>query len=200
MLVSPKPAPTVIPSSCSPVGPAQVGNKNKRARCPMEPKKIFMLVAAFAILLFLKTPADAKSIGQIFQNQPAASQKSRLEVPQGWKVFRGHSGLVVLHPAGWQIQERKDGGFIGLRPGSEGGPTALVVVQPSRKSMGERQGWWKGAGQIFPDLFPGWLSPGAAWLHKILRSQWLRWLTVSRISPFGGSPCASSKARRGPST
>jgi hypothetical protein len=113
-----------------------------------------MLVAVFAILLFLKTPADAKSIGQIFQNQPAASQKSRLEVPQGWKVFRGHSGLVVLHPAGWQIQERKDGGFIGLRPGSEGGPTALVVVQPIAEIDGRASGVVEGVGQIFPDLFP----------------------------------------------
>jgi hypothetical protein len=91
----------------------------------------------------------------IYQSQDqSTAQKTRLEIPQGWQVYRGQTGLVVIHPKGWKIQERPNGAFLGYRPGGSGGATAVVLVEPIQKIEGQATGVVSGIGQIFPDLFP----------------------------------------------
>jgi hypothetical protein len=84
----------------------------------------------------------------------SAPQKHRIQLPSGWKVFQGERGLIVLHPAGWQIQERPNGAFLAYRPGPEGGATAVVLAEPIQQIEGPAMGVVQGVGQIFPDLFP----------------------------------------------
>jgi hypothetical protein len=84
----------------------------------------------------------------------AAPRQVRLEIPPGWTVFRGPSGLIVPHPAGWNVRERGDGGFAASCPNAEGRAVALVYVQPIAKIEGRSAGIIQGLGQIAPDLFP----------------------------------------------
>jgi hypothetical protein len=83
-----------------------------------------------------------------------AAQRVSMQIPPGWTVFRGQSGLIVPHPAGWTVRERGDGGFAAYRPGQDGGAIALVYVQPIAKIEGRSAGVIQGLGQIAPDLFP----------------------------------------------
>lgn len=84
----------------------------------------------------------------------AAPRQVRLEIPPGWTVFRGPSGLIVPHPAGWIVRERGDGGFTASCPNAEGRAVALIYVQPIAKIEGRSAGVIQGLGQIAPDLFP----------------------------------------------
>ncbi len=84
----------------------------------------------------------------------AAPQQVNMPIPPGWTVFRGPSGLIVPHPAGWNVQERGDGGFAAFCPNAEGRAVALVYVQPIAKIDGRSAGVVQGLGQIAPDLFP----------------------------------------------
>ncbi len=77
-----------------------------------------------------------------------------MEIPPGWTVFRGQSGLVVPHPAGWNVKERGDGGFVAFRPDPQGKAVAVVYVQPIAKIEGRSAGVVQGLGRIAPDLFP----------------------------------------------
>jgi nucleoid DNA-binding protein len=85
----------------------------------------------------------------------SAPRQVRLEIPPGWTVFRGPSGLIVPHPAGWNVQERGDGGFAAFCPGQDGGAIAVVYVQPIAKIEGRAASVALGLGQIAPELFPG---------------------------------------------
>jgi hypothetical protein len=38
-------------------------------------------------------------------------QQNRFEIPAGWTVYRGQSGLIIAHPPGWIVQERGKGVF-----------------------------------------------------------------------------------------
>lgn len=77
-----------------------------------------------------------------------------MEIPPGWTVYRGQSGLVVPHPAGWNVKERGDGGFVAFWPDPQGKAAAVVYVQPIAKIEGRSAGVVQGLGQIAPDLFP----------------------------------------------
>ena len=115
-------------------------------------KRIFT-VTIMVGLLCMDLPAAGAA--NIYQSQDQSTpQRTRLEVPAGWQVFQGQEGLVVIHPKGWTIQERPNGAFLGYRPGSGGGATAVVLVEPIRKIEGRATGVVGGIGQIFPDLFP----------------------------------------------
>jgi len=83
-----------------------------------------------------------------------AAQRVSMQIPPGWTVFRGPSGLIVPHPAGWNVQERGDGGFAASCPNAEGRAVALVYVQPIARIEGRSAGVVQGLGQIAPDLFP----------------------------------------------
>ena len=47
-----------------------------------------------------------------------AEAAKRIAIPSGWSLFRGSGGLVVLHPKGWQVQDRGNGSFIRPCPSS----------------------------------------------------------------------------------
>lgn len=83
-----------------------------------------------------------------------AQQPSGIQLPAGWTVFRGNSGLVVPHPVGWLVQERNAGAFLAYRPGPNGVAQAIVLVNPIERIEGRAMGVVEGVGQIFPDLFP----------------------------------------------
>jgi len=101
---------------------------------------------------FLISSAGARGVcGAQLQASP---QQVRLEIPAGWTVFRGPSGLIVPHPAGWKVRERADGGFTAFRPGQDGGALAVIFVQPIVKIEGRAAGAVQGLGQIAPDDFP----------------------------------------------
>ena len=85
---------------------------------------------------------------------PAAPPPHRMQLPAGWTVFRGNSGLVVPHPVGWQVQDRGAGSFLGYRPGQDGVAKAIVLVNPIERIDGRAMGVVQGVGQIFPDIFP----------------------------------------------
>ncbi len=116
-------------------------------------RKTMVLFSFTALLFFAPTFVAAQSSPQGYALLP--SQQSRVILPAGWRVFRGTSGLVVLHPNGWNIQERGGGAFLAYRPGPESTAAALVLVQPIQSIEGRAAGVVDGLGQIFPDLFPG---------------------------------------------
>jgi hypothetical protein len=62
--------------------------------------------------------------------------------------------LIVPHPAGWNVKERRDGGFVAFWPDPQGKAVAVVYVQPIAKIEGRSAGVVQGLGQIAPDLFP----------------------------------------------
>lgn len=84
----------------------------------------------------------------------AGPRQVRFEVPPGWTVFRGQSGLIVPHPAGWNVKELGDGGFVAFWPGPEGRAAAVIYVQPIVKIEGRASGVVQGLGRIAPELFP----------------------------------------------
>jgi len=115
--------------------------------------RIQTLIMIVGLLCLALPLAEA---GSIYQSQdPSTPQKTRIEIPQGWQIYQGQSGLVIIHPRGWTIQERPNGAFFGYRPGKSGGATAVVLVEPIQKIEGRATGVVSGIGQIFPDLFPG---------------------------------------------
>lgn len=109
--------------------------------------------ALFAAAVFLLAASHLAA-----QGVPAPSghqaQGSRLTLPPGWTVFRGSSGLIVPHPAGWQVRELGDGGFFSFRPGADGQAGALVLVQPIRRIEGRALATVQSLGQVFPNFFP----------------------------------------------
>ncbi len=84
-----------------------------------------------------------------------APRQTRLELLPGWTVFRGQTGLIVPHPAGWSVQERGAGGFVASCPGPDGGAMAVTYVQPIAEIEGRAAGIVQGLGQIAPEIFPG---------------------------------------------
>ena len=113
--------------------------------------RLFRTGSVFGFLFVIALPAFAPSFNNVLAQ--AVPQQVRLETPPGWTVFRGQSGLIVPHPAGWNVQERGDGGFVLFRPNPEGKATAVVYVQPIFKIEGRAAGVVQGLGQIAPDLF-----------------------------------------------
>ena len=100
------------------------------------------------------------------------SQPIRAEIPPGWTVFRGQSGLIVTHPPGWQVQERGAGAFLTYRLGPGGAATALAMVSPMQRIDGKALGVVQGVGQIFPDLFPKVKISRAGFFPKIPKWLW----------------------------
>ncbi len=94
----------------------------------------------------------------IFSLASAATQSNpqriRFEMPAGWTVYRGQSGLIVAHPPGWIVRERGEGAFQASRPQRAGMAEALVLVAPLAKIEGRALGVVQGIEQIFPDLYP----------------------------------------------
>ena len=122
-------------------------------RCRDRLSLLFMSSLVFAFLFFVTSSGVAQNIHQpATQSSP---QKIQLEIPPGWTVFRGQSGLIVPHPVGWKVQERETGGFVTFHPGPDGRATAVVYVQPIAKIEGKATGVVQGLGQIAPELFPG---------------------------------------------
>jgi hypothetical protein len=123
----------------------------------MVPSRKTFLPTIFCPLLIifaLNIPdAFCRSVKQTETSTPA--QQARVDIPAGWTVFRGQSGLIVFHPVGWQVQERNGGAFFAYRPGQGGGVRSVVFVQPIEKIEGTAAGVAQGIGQISPDLFPG---------------------------------------------
>jgi hypothetical protein len=112
------------------------------------------VICLFLIILVFNTPdAFCRSVKQA--QTSTAAQQVRLDIPTGWTIFRGQSGLIVFHPAGWQVQERNGGAFVAYHPGPHGGVNSVVFVQPIEKIEGTATGVAQGVGQISPDLFPG---------------------------------------------
>ncbi len=108
------------------------------------------LILAFLFLLI--SSALSQNIYQpTFQSH---FQQIRAEIPPGWTIFRGQSGLIVVHPFGWRVQERGAGAFLTYRAGPGGMATALALVTPIEKIEGRALGVVQGIGQIYPDLFP----------------------------------------------
>jgi len=107
----------------------------------------------FGMLLLLPSDGTPQNIHGYQTQSPPPPQK--MQIPSGWTVFRGNSGLVVPHPAGWQIQERAAGSFLGYRPGQDGVAKAIVLVNPIERIEGRALAVVQGVGQIFPDIFPG---------------------------------------------
>ncbi|MFZ0450030.1 MAG: hypothetical protein WAL98_12380 [Desulfatiglandaceae bacterium] len=118
----------------------------------MDRKKIAFFSAA--ALLFL-TPPFVAAQGSPEVSALSHSPQNRVVLPTGWKVFRGTSGLVVLHPHDWNIRVRGGGAFLAYRAGPGGAASALVMVQPIESIDGRATGVVGGLGRIFPDLFPG---------------------------------------------
>jgi hypothetical protein len=115
---------------------------------------LIVIVLLSAGFLF---PIASQSVVQNTKSAPAQPlpQKIRLEMPPGWTIFRGQSGLIVPHPVGWNVQQRGEGGFVASCPGQDGGAMAVVYVQPIAKIDGKATGVVQGLGQIAPELFPG---------------------------------------------
>ena len=101
------------------------------------------------LLLLYPAGITAQNI-QSFQTPPP----QKMQLPAGWTVFRGNSGLVIPHPVGWQIQEQGAGSFLAYRPSQDGVAKAIVLVKPIEKIEGRAMGVVQGLGQIFPELFP----------------------------------------------
>ena len=55
----------------------------------------------FAFLFPVISSAFAQNIYQ--PTVQSHSQPIKAEIPPGWTVFRGQSGLIVLHPLGWKV-------------------------------------------------------------------------------------------------
>lgn len=118
------------------------------------PLSFFVLFPCILSLLFLFPPEG--SARDLHGNKGPGPQKStRLEIPPGWTVSRGQQGLIVPHPAGWEVRERGGGAFVAFRPGAEGGAESILCVRPIEKIEGKSTGVVQGLGQIEPDLFPG---------------------------------------------
>lgn len=110
------------------------------------PRACLVLLLALASLAVFAAPAFAQT------NQ--AGYAARRQVPRGWQVYGGQSGLVVMHPAGWRVKEYSGGGFLALRPGPGGGAEAFALAQPL-KIEGQAASVVRGLGKILPGLFPG---------------------------------------------
>jgi len=119
-------------------------------------KKLALFFPVFVFIGLLSATARLGP-GRLFDRgtAQAAAQAVRFEIPAGWTVFRGKSGLIVTHPVGWKVLERGDGGFVSFCPGPDGGATAVVYVQPIAKIEGRAVGVAQELGRIAPDLFPG---------------------------------------------
>ena len=110
---------------------------------------ILISVSIFAILTSNAVPQSIYG-----KEKPAPARQVRFEIPQGWTIHRGQSGLVVFHPQGWKVQEQGGGAFVAFRPGAGGGATAIVYVQPMEKIEGKSSGVVQGLDRIAPQLFP----------------------------------------------
>lgn len=84
----------------------------------------------------------------------AAGKQSRIELPQGWTVYRDEAGLVVPHPVGWRVRSLGRGGFLVYRYDEAQGATAVAYVMPLASIEGTPGGVVRGLGQIAPDVFP----------------------------------------------
>jgi len=113
---------------------------------------IIMSPLIFAFLFLVISSAFAQNIYQ--PTVQSHSQQIKAEIPPGWTVFRGQSGLIVVHPLGWNVKEQGAGAFLTYRLGPGGIATALAMVAPMQRIDGQALGVVQGVGQIFPDLFP----------------------------------------------
>ena len=69
------------------------------------PDRSPLIILSLLVLPFLLAqPASGQNIYQ--PTVQSRSQQIKAEIPPGWTVFRGQSGLVVVHPLGWGVQER----------------------------------------------------------------------------------------------
>jgi len=113
-----------------------------------------ILLAALFILL-LAAAASSGEAQNIYRTNPQTpSPKAQIQIPPGWTMYRGQSGLVVFHPQGWRVQEHGGGAFCAFLPGPGGGATAVVYVQPLEKIEGKSSGIVQGLDRIAPQLFP----------------------------------------------
>lgn len=112
----------------------------------VRPRACLVLLLVLASLAVFAAPALAQTA------QPGYA--ARMQVPRGWQVYRGQSGLVVMHPAGWRVSEYSGGGFMALRTGPQGGAEAFVLAQPMT-IQGQAASVVRGLGQVLPRLFPG---------------------------------------------
>lgn len=115
-------------------------------------RSLLIILSLLVLPFFLAPPASGQNIYQ--PTVQSHSQQIKAEIPPGWTVFRGQSGLLVVHPLGWSIQERGAGTFLAYRLGPGGAANALALVMPMEKIDGQALGVVRGIGQIFPDLFP----------------------------------------------
>ncbi len=75
--------------------------------------------------------------------------------PRGWVAYHRPGQLLVLHPPGWQVQDRGGGAFIAYLPGPGATAQALVYVKPQR--FGAQRGIADVLGRLPQDeatLFP----------------------------------------------
>ena len=121
-------------------------------KCHCRPSMVLIPFLVLGSLFLIVLPGTAQTTYPSTIQAPP--QRSQFEIPPGWTVFRGQSGLIVTHPAGWQVQERGGGAFLAYRLGPGGAATALAMAAPMPRIDGQALGVAQGVGQIFPDLFP----------------------------------------------
>lgn len=73
---------------------------------------------------------------------------------ESWSLYRGDSGLVLLHPPGWTVHERGGGAFAVVHANPSGAADAVVAVQPIERIEGSALGVVREVGRVLPDLFP----------------------------------------------
>jgi hypothetical protein len=114
---------------------------------------VFIIICSLCLLSIAPSEGSAQDLyGRAGQEARGAT---RLEIPAGWTVYRGQTGLIVPHPQGWEVRERGGGAFVAFRPGSGRGAESVVCVRPIEKIEGKSAGVVQGVGRIESDLFPG---------------------------------------------
>ena len=113
------------------------------------------VLLTISLSLLSMAPPEGSAQGLYGSAGQVTGGASRLEIPAGWTVYRGQTGLIVPHPQGWEVRERGGGSFVAFRQASGGGAESVVCVRPIEKIEGKSAGVVQGVGKVEPDLFPG---------------------------------------------
>lgn len=108
--------------------------------------RLFLILTALLWFVVTQSPSlNAATTG---------NAQTRIELPRGWTVYRDRSGLIVLHPRGWQVRSLSGGGFFVFCPDRTRGATAIAYAMPLASIQGSPADVLQGLGRNAPDLFP----------------------------------------------
>jgi hypothetical protein len=107
-----------------------------------------LLLLLTALLLVVVTPSPSLNAAS------TAGAPMRIELPRGWTVYRDQSGLVVLHPRGWQVRPLNAGSFFVFCPDKVRGATAIAYVMPLGSIQSSPADVLQRLGRKAPDVFP----------------------------------------------